>query len=172
MCHFIHTFAFFLLLSYFYPIFLIFEVFLFSYFFTGSCSGQPVSKHRNGFGVHDRLHIYSLCAHVIFISNRNATLYLEPFSVDPGNTLLTRRVLPPGTILSNLTGHALWQTFVNETSDLDGKAAKRRDSKPASLESHRQVRRNVYLASTQSSHSSFGFSHQCILSEIVMPEWA
>ena len=34
-----------------------------------------------------------------------------------GNTLLTRQVLPNASVLSNMTGHAMWQTFINQTSD-------------------------------------------------------
>jgi len=34
-----------------------------------------------------------------------------------GNTLLTRRVLPESQVLSNMTGHALWQSFSNAEGD-------------------------------------------------------
>ena len=34
----------------------------------------------------------------------------------PGNTLLTRQVLPKSQVLSNMTGHAMWQTFLNHSS--------------------------------------------------------
>ena len=68
----------------------------------------------------------------------NAALSLGLF-FNAGNTLLTRQVLPPGTILSNLTGHALWQTFVNETVDIDKKGIKSRGRKQDNLARHRQV---------------------------------
>ena len=36
-----------------------------------------------------------------------------------GNTLLTRRVLPETTVLGNMTGHAMWQTFLNQSTAQD-----------------------------------------------------
>ena len=61
-----------------------------------------------------------------------------------GNTLLTRQVLPESTILANMTGHASWQTFVN---NLDQPAESRKTPpKSSSYTAELEVRlTNVYF---------------------------
>ena len=42
--------------------------------------------------------------------------YVTLFLALSGNTLLSRRVLPETTVLANMTGHAMWQTFLNQST--------------------------------------------------------
>jgi hypothetical protein len=49
--------------------------------------------------------------------------YIDLFAHVIGDSFLTRRVLPETSILSNMTGHAMWQTFSNLSADADKMAA-------------------------------------------------
>ena len=61
------------------------------------------------------------------------------FSMFTGSSLLTRRVLSPGEVLGNMTGHAMWQSFVNQTED------DKQQSEPEKKSANQQLQVQIYL---------------------------
>ena len=71
---------------------------------------------------YDQLYYYSSISDPIIFNYWKFKVSHFTYYHLPGNTLLTRRVLPESEVMANMTGHAMWQTFVNKTSEKDSES--------------------------------------------------